>query len=99
MKILKPTTELGVSGKLTIHFRDNLFQKMGWALFANENFRRDLDLQPYHYNMVKGLIFTISIRFAFDTSEHHFHQPESLGNRRIRNYNFGTNGKRILFVF
>jgi lycopene beta-cyclase len=41
---------------------------MGSALFANENFRRDLDLQPYHYNMVKGLDFTTSIWFAFETS-------------------------------
>jgi lycopene beta-cyclase len=58
----KKTTELGVSGKLTIHFWEHLFQKNG-ILFANENFRRDLDLQPYHYNMVKGLDFlqTVSI--------------------------------------
>ncbi len=27
------------------------------ALFANQNFRRDLNLQPYHYNRVKGLDF------------------------------------------
>jgi lycopene beta-cyclase len=26
-------------------------------------------------------------------NNYHFHQPESLGNRRIRNYNFGTNGE------
>jgi hypothetical protein len=32
------------------------FKKMDLALFANA--RRDLDLQPYHYNMVKGLDFT-----------------------------------------
>jgi lycopene beta-cyclase len=56
---------------------------MGWALFANETFAGFRLAQPYHYNMVKGLIFTISIRFAFETRKHHFHQPESLGNRRI----------------
>jgi lycopene cyclase-like protein len=27
------------------------------ALFANENFKRDLDLKPYRYNMVRGLDF------------------------------------------
>jgi lycopene cyclase-like protein len=32
-------------------------KKWDSALFANESFRRDLDLQPYHYNMVKGLDF------------------------------------------
>ena len=32
-------------------------KKWDSALFANASFRRDLDLQPYHYNMVKGLDF------------------------------------------
>ncbi len=32
-------------------------KKWDSALFANAGFRRDLDLQPYHYNMVKGLDF------------------------------------------
>lgn len=32
-------------------------KKWNSALFANAAFRRDLDLQPYHYNMVKGLDF------------------------------------------
>ncbi|MCF6139673.1 lycopene cyclase family protein [Flavobacterium sp. K77] len=32
-------------------------KKWDSALFANAVFRRDLDLQPYHYNMVKGLDF------------------------------------------
>jgi lycopene cyclase-like protein len=35
----------------------SISKKWDSALFANENFRRDLDLQPYHYNMVKGLDF------------------------------------------
>jgi lycopene beta-cyclase len=35
------------------------FQKMGSALFANADFKRNLDLQPYQYNMVQGLDFTI----------------------------------------
>lgn len=32
-------------------------KKWDSALFANAAFRRDLNLQPYHYNMVKGLDF------------------------------------------
>ncbi len=32
-------------------------KKWDSALFANAAFRRDLKLQPYHYNMVKGLDF------------------------------------------
>jgi lycopene cyclase-like protein len=32
-------------------------KKWDSALFANENFKRDLDLKPYRYNMVRGLDF------------------------------------------
>ena len=32
-------------------------KKWDSALFANEYFRRGLDIKPYHYNMVKGLDF------------------------------------------
>lgn len=35
----------------------SISKKWNSALFANEDFRRDLDLQPYDYNMVKGLDF------------------------------------------
>lgn len=35
----------------------SISKKWNSALFANEDFRRDLDLKPYHYNMVKGLDF------------------------------------------
>jgi lycopene beta-cyclase len=45
--------------------------------------------------MVKGLDFLQPVFDCFRQENYHFH-PESLGNRRIRNYNFGTNGKRIL---
>ncbi|WP_417990825.1 lycopene cyclase family protein [Flavobacterium sp. LB3R33] len=38
-------------------WEQSIAKKWDSALFANENFRRDLDLQPYHYNMVKGLDF------------------------------------------
>jgi lycopene beta-cyclase len=34
-------------------------KKMGFGTFANADFKRDLDLEPYQYNMVQGLIFTI----------------------------------------
>lgn len=38
-------------------WEQSISKKWDSALFANENFRRDLDLQPYNYNMVKGLDF------------------------------------------
>lgn len=34
-----------------------IHKKWDSALFADENFRRDLDLKPYRYNMAKGLDF------------------------------------------
>ncbi|TRX00333.1 lycopene cyclase family protein [Flavobacterium gawalongense] len=34
-----------------------IHKKWNSALFADENFRRGLDLKPYRYNMVKGLDF------------------------------------------
>ena len=38
-------------------WEQSISKKWDSALFANTTFRRDLDLQPYHYNMVKGLNF------------------------------------------
>ncbi|MDD2675063.1 MAG: lycopene cyclase family protein [Flavobacterium sp.] len=38
-------------------WEQSISKKWDSALFANKDFRRDLDLQPYHYNMVKGLDF------------------------------------------
>ncbi|MFV5683824.1 lycopene cyclase family protein [Flavobacterium sp. GB2R13] len=38
-------------------WEDSISKKWNLALFVNEDFRRDLDLKPYHYNMVKGLGF------------------------------------------
>ncbi|MBG6060856.1 lycopene beta-cyclase [Flavobacterium sp. CG_9.1] len=35
----------------------SISKKWDLALFANENFRRDLHLKPYQYNMAKGLDF------------------------------------------
>lgn len=39
-------------------------KKWDSALFANEDFRRDLDLNPYQYNQIRGLDF---YNFVFDT--------------------------------
>ncbi|MBP6182007.1 lycopene cyclase family protein [Flavobacterium sp.] len=38
-------------------WEDSITQQWDSALFANEDFRRYLDLKPYQYNMVKGLDF------------------------------------------
>jgi lycopene beta-cyclase len=37
----------------------SISKKWDSALFANADFKRNLDLQPYQYNMVQGLDFTI----------------------------------------
>lgn len=39
-------------------------KKWDLALFANENFKRDLELKPYTYNKINGLYF---YNFVFDT--------------------------------
>ena len=38
-------------------WEQSISKKWDSALFANKDFRRDMDLQPYHYDMVKGLDF------------------------------------------
>lgn len=38
-------------------WEQSISKKWDSALFANADFRRDLDLKPYRYNMVKGLDF------------------------------------------
>ncbi|MFV8325627.1 lycopene cyclase family protein [Flavobacterium sp. ZS1P14] len=38
-------------------WEDSVSKKWNLALFANEDFRRDLDLKPYQYRLVKGLDF------------------------------------------
>lgn len=43
--------------KEEVIWEKSISKKWDLALFANENFRRDLDLKPYQYNMVKGLDF------------------------------------------
>lgn len=43
--------------KEEVIWEKSIFKKWDLALFANENFRRDLDLKPYQYNMVRGLDF------------------------------------------
>ena len=39
-------------------------KKWDWALFANENFKRNLNLKPYSYNKINGLDF---YNFVFET--------------------------------
>jgi len=41
-----------------------LTKKWDSALFANENFKRDLNLKPYNYNQIRGLDF---YSFVFET--------------------------------
>ncbi|MBG6109198.1 lycopene beta-cyclase [Flavobacterium sp. CG_23.5] len=43
--------------KEEVIWEKSISKKWDVALFANENFKRDLDLKPYKYNMVKGLDF------------------------------------------
>ena len=49
-------------------WKDIIFTKWNSALFANENFRRDLDLKPYQYNQIRGLDF---YTFVFKTLSKH----------------------------
>ncbi|WP_163400183.1 lycopene cyclase family protein [Flavobacterium fluviatile] len=43
-------------------------KKWDSALFANENFRRELDLKPYQYNQIRGIDF---YNFVFDKLSKH----------------------------
>ncbi|WP_119793506.1 lycopene cyclase family protein [Flavobacterium anhuiense] len=43
-------------------------KKWDLAFFANENFRRDLDLKPYSYNKINGLDF---YNFVFEATSKH----------------------------
>jgi lycopene beta-cyclase len=43
-------------------------KKWNFALFANEDFKRDLDLKPYQYNQIRGLDF---YNFVFDELSKH----------------------------
>jgi lycopene beta-cyclase len=43
-------------------------KKWDSALFANENFERDLDLKPYQYNQIRGLDF---YTFVFEALSNH----------------------------
>ena len=38
-------------------WQDIIFKKWDLALFADENFNRNLVLNPYHYNQIRGLDF------------------------------------------
>jgi lycopene beta-cyclase len=55
----------GVSGTYKRELGTRYFKKMGFGTFANADFKRDLDLEPYQYNMVQGLVFTIKFLSLF----------------------------------
>jgi hypothetical protein len=58
-------------GVLDYQFGSPLFQKMGHRFVYNENFKRDLHLQPYTYNRVLGLILQ-SCFLNYRRKQHHF---------------------------
>ena len=62
---------------------------MKWnsALFANENFHRDLDLQPYQYKMIKGLDFYNKI-FKKLSKESNI----TILNQKVTGYSESANG-------
>ncbi|MFH6992953.1 lycopene cyclase family protein [Flavobacterium sp. FlaQc-48] len=57
-------------------------KKWNSALFANENFSRDLDLKPYQYNQIRGLDF---YNFVFD--ELSKHQNITFLNEKVTDIN------------
>lgn len=57
-------------------------KKWDSALFANENFSRDLDLKPYQYNQIRGLDF---YNFVFD--ELSKHQNITFLNEKVTDIN------------
>jgi lycopene beta-cyclase len=40
-------------------FEDIVFKKWDFALFANKDFKRSLDIKPYQYNMIRGLDYNL----------------------------------------
>jgi len=59
-----------------------IFTKWNSALFANENFRRDLDLKPYQYNQIRGLDF---YTFVFEALSKH--QNITFVNEKVTHIN------------
>jgi len=64
-----------------------IFKKWNFALFADENFRRNLDLKPYQYKMIRGLDF---YNLIFDTiSKHqniHFYNQKVVDFEEVGNH-------------
>jgi len=62
-------------------------KKWNFALFADENFRRNLDLKPYQYKMIRGLDF---YNLIFDTiSKHqniHFYNQKVVDFEEVGNH-------------
>jgi lycopene beta-cyclase len=57
-------------------------KKRDSALFANENFKRDLDLKPYQYNQIRGLDF---YNLVFETLSKH--QNITFLNEKVKDIN------------
>jgi lycopene beta-cyclase len=81
-------------------FDEIVSKKWDIALFADETFRRDLDLNPYHYKMVRGLDF-YNLVFDLISKQENIHfvnqkviDFEELGNHCIvktENQNYTCN--------
>ncbi|HLA55825.1 MAG TPA: lycopene cyclase family protein [Flavobacterium sp.] len=93
--------------ELAQQFEDIVSQKWDSALFANNHFKRILDLQPYQYKMIRGLDF---YAFIFDTLSQHsnitfinekvidVHDDGQLVLVRLQNHSF-TCGKCFNSIF
>ncbi|WP_264532430.1 lycopene cyclase family protein [Flavobacterium sp. N502540] len=59
-----------------------VLKKWDSALFANENFKRDLDLRPYQYHQIRGLDF-----YDFVFEELSKHSNITFSNEKVTNIN------------
>lgn len=59
-----------------------VLKKWDSALFANENFKRDLDLKPYQYHQIRGLDF-----YDFVFEELSKHSNITFSNEKVTNIN------------
>jgi lycopene beta-cyclase len=69
----------------TINLGAHYFKKWDTALFANENFKRDLHLQPYTYNRVLGLILQ-SCFLNYRRKQHHFFERKVTDINELKNH-------------
>jgi len=69
-------------GKEETLWNSVISKKWDSALFANEDFRRDLDLKPYQYNQIRGLDF-----YDFVFEELSKHQNITFLNEKVTDIN------------